>query len=259
MASQRLINSLNRAYTINIFNNGSSLPGHVNDNNNLMFNKYLSLEIKANSDIEYPVFLKLPIHSAFEFNSGIEYRIDRLKANGLFNEEVHKFKFIDNYVVPLYISNRPVETKKTGDSIMNYLYNIPLTDRLVKFMVNGQIYYCATGLILDSNFEVLFMSTFIETIDEKYRLQKVRNALNISPKTFTNNDLVSKTIVTKMLPIYISNNVNRVKTEFFIKDMNYLIKTPVKPKNLDINTEINSLLINNVEELLFPMQLRQQL
>ena len=259
MASQRLINKLNRAYTINIFNSGSSLPGHVNDNNNLMFKKYLSLEIKTNSDIEYPVFLKIPMLNTYDYNNNINYRIDRLKAKGLFNEEIHKFKFIDNYVVPLYVSNRPVETKKTGDSIMNFLYNIPLTDRLVKFMVNGQIYYCATGLILDSNFEVLFMSTFIDSLDENFRITKNRNALNISPKTFTNNDLVSKTIVTKMLPIYISNNVNRVKIEFFIKDMSYLIKTPVKPKNLDINTEINSLLANNVEELLFPIQLKQQL
>ena len=155
----------------------------------------------------------------------------------------------NNIVVPLYNSFREAVVKKTGDSIINHCSSVILDYRLLPFKISdNSLYYGGKGIILDSNNKVLFLATV--NINQRDNMTIVEDyKVYVNPIVFVSKDIVSKTIVSKVIPIFIENNYTFQPVKLIIEDKSDIICTPVKPATYNVDEEINNFLVNNVSEI----------
>lgn len=101
---------------------------------------------------------------------------------------------------PLFIGG--ADTKKTGDSIIQSINRCPKSLRLTNIKTSkGLDYYGGQGLIFDEHWSPLMLCGFLINID---RINRHINIINpicyVTPKVFENNDILSKTIIKKVIP-----------------------------------------------------------
>lgn len=142
-------------------------------------------------------------------------------------------KNVDERVIPLSIIDS--QTKRTADSIFKYFFshgrhNYSNYLGLRKAITGkGEVYYGASGLILNSNFEPIIIGMSEYTVEgTSYSLY--RNILKVSPEVFISDGLIDKAIIKKLIPFYIRNITSRNTVRVEIDDISKYIVKPIPPK-----------------------------
>ena len=216
------------------------------------FNRLFVIDVSSD-EIEVPVFARYSVESVirnkFEFPS---------------------IKHVDKIVIPMYI-NTPNQSKRTADSIVSdFFLNTSFNRRLQKVTTNkGEVYYGSKGIILDKNFNILLLCTIVCKKIE-YRGGQVMSyykpVIHVSPQVFLKGEsLICKSILKKIIPFYVSHNIDLVTTrayfmndipegtkpQILIDDVNKFIENPIKPTPQKCSDDVlNQLLMDNVDDVL---------
>lgn len=111
------------------------------------------------------------------------------------------------------VVNLPITSsteKRAGSSIFRKFMIGSTMGGLMKVTTNkGKVYYGVPGLILDSNFKVIFLATHVYTTTTYPRAWKLsKRKLYINPSVLTSSDTLEKTITKTVLPIYANNKID---------------------------------------------------
>ena len=242
-----VFNSYNSSRIYNDYHSSNSF------NDCSICNKLFVTDISSD-EIEVPVFAR--------------YFVEDIIQNNLNQSNEN---CVDKIVIPLY-TNRLGIIKKTTDSIINLFFTgTDFNTRLYKGITGkGDVYYGNKGIILDKNFNILFLCTIackkIQYGDDQVMLY-YKPIIRISSDLFMKNEegLLHKAILKKIIPFYLSHDVSVTichkafinglpdcsKPQILIEDINKFIETPIKPsvKNCS-NAILNQILIDNVEDLM---------
>ena len=221
------------------------------DNHNV-FNRLFVIDVSSD-EIEVPVFAKPAVESV------ISVKLE-------FPHTTHTSKI----VIPMYV-NTYNQQRRTADSIVSDFFSrVDFNRRLQKVTTNkGEVYYGGRGIILDKDFNILLLCTIVCKKME-YRDRQVMSyykpMIHVSPQVFLRGDsLINKAILKKVIPFYISHNINTVGTHYYfmnaipegtkpqilIDDVNKFIENPIKPTPQKCSDDVlNQLLIDNVDDVL---------
>ena len=135
---------------------------------------------------------------------------------------------------PLYVGGS--ETRRTADSIIQSINRCPSNLRLSKITTSkGLDYYGGQGLIFDEYWNPLMLCGFIINIDRINRhITAVRPVCYVSPVVLERNDILSKTIVKKVIP-YIS--MNGVLVPSILRSSSYLTFNSTRFMNVPVTIE----------------------
>lgn len=209
------------------------------------FSRWLEVDLSKN-DIEIPAFIKYDI-----------YRL--IKGIGLSEGE-------NIFTGKIYI---PVQcgysyTAKTGDAIINTLFNVG-SDTFTKVNTTKGIYYGHSGIILDSNFNIIFLVT-LNCHKEGTNILYTGANIYIHPKVFLEEkEVLHSCILKKLIPFYLGLTVSKSLLGFsrdhpqynlipqiIIKDVtSAFINTASVPDSQSTSNEIiNQFLIDHQEDII---------
>ena len=191
----------------------------------------------------------------------IDLSIDKIEFPVLFGDMMHQYcttgpftaanNSIGQIFMPIYIGGGNT-LRRTGDSIINVCLDSP---RIVKVLTNkAEVYYVGCGIIFDEEFQILMLCTnsFVRRLandNPDYCIYETSTSkCYIHPTIFSDEDLLSKTILKKIVPFYLRSRPNYC--EVIIKDMTDKLIIPSVP---DMNTfsqeSVNTFLKNNIEDI----------
>lgn len=223
------------------------------DNHNA-FNRLFVIDVSSD-EIEIPVFAKSAVECVVR---------DRL--------EFPHMSHVDKIVIPMYV-NAYTQTRKTADSIVSGFFSgVDFSQRLQKVITNKEeVYYGGRGIILDKDFNILLLCTLacriIEYMDRQV-MSYYKPIIHVSPQVFLRSDgLLDKHILKKIIPFYISRNIDTTftpnvinfindipegtKPQILIDDVSNLIESPVKPTPQKCSDNVlNQTLIDNIDDVL---------
>ena len=121
----------------------------------------------------------------------------------------------------------------------------------------GERYYGCSGLILNSEFKIIFITTVEGYIDSDGDFKPVRHICRIPPRTFINTSgLLEKAICKKFIPYLASLNIKLYydglqyeykKPTIIIEDCDrFLIKPTVPTAIPNLNEALNDVVVNNI-------------
>lgn len=221
------------------------------DKNNV-FSKFFVVNI-ASDEIEVPIFARSAIENAI---------INNLRYPLINN--------IKKVIISMYINGLPQSRGRADSIIMDFFKNVTFSDRLLKVITaKGEVYYGNKGLILDEDFNPLLMCSLmckkLEYMGEQ-RMSYYKPVVHVGPQVLSdNNKLINKSILKKIIPLYISHSISpvcvpsyfvnnipcNIKPQILISDMSKYIEEPVKPAPQKCSNEVlNQLLIDNIDEVL---------
>lgn len=137
--------------------------------------------------------------------------------------------------------------------------------RLVKATTpKGEVYYGNNGVILDKNFDPLFLSTKIITCEDgEFRNSRHifagETTIYLSPKVFTNDQgMLNKSLAKKGIAFYLSNNIStsywdneNQRAKIVIDDMSRFFRKVEKPNVNALSKEsFTEVLKDNIDEVL---------
>lgn len=217
---------------------GSTLQSSYDDSN--MFNLLESVDISGDS-FEIPINVK------------------RIVETTLMTNEARVSKF----VLPFCIGS--VSTKRTADSVISTLFSSSNgIEMLQSFRLKDDVYYGNPGLILDSEFKPIvyccysYGGTPIEC--KEFRAY-------IHPTVFQNpTKIMHKAIISRVIPaildipswepiITVFLRSPKIKSTLIIKDRSDIIVTPSIPSGIDVDRDINQMLNDKVEEVLYQLKI----
>lgn len=238
MASEKLIREINNIFSIRNYSYGyGSIPKTLSIGNNNIYSKYIVIELDKNK-VEVPAFL---IPSFYNFLTNLHNTYTR-----------SGFKRPSFFIVPMYVGGTPI-IKKTGDSLISLCCTTSLKQRMLPFNTpDNLLFYGNRGFIMHDN-KALMMATAMFTIREDYAFGISDFNLNISPSVFVNKDLVSKAILSKVVPIFIENNRTSENVKIVIDDKSSFIQSPISPKDTHVNEDINNILVATLDEICLPI------
>lgn len=110
---------------------------------------------------------------------------------------------------PLYVTDK-YQNKRTADSIIQTINKTPVTWRLSEIITSkGLHYYGGQGLIFDEDWNLMMMCGYLIYIDRTNNIINiVRPECYISPDVFTENDILSKAVIKKVIPYISSHSIN---------------------------------------------------
>lgn len=170
----------------------------------------------------------------------------------------HLLSDVTNRDIIVYLPRHNTVIKKTAESIIKELFlpNWRLSVTPFKYIntTKGYGYYGSKGLILSDTYEPLLVCGYeVEATQGSYNYTHA--VCFISPSVFTNDDIVSKCIVKKVIPYYSSkvlcNNRhdgnNKCYSDGRIRiiissDINDFIHRPVTPLSINVDDEIYNIL-----------------
>lgn len=219
-------------------------------------------------------------HNAFNRLFVIDVSLDEIEVPVFaryFVESVIRDKFefpsinqVDKIVIPMYM-NTPSQLKRTADSIVStFFLSTNFSHRLQKVTTNkGEVYYGGKGIILDKDFNILFLCTIVcKKIEHRGRqvMSYYKPMIHVSPQVFLKGEsLICKSILKKIIPFYVSHNIDSVTTyayfrndipkgikpQILIDDVSKFIENPTKPTPQKCSDDVlNQLLIDNVDDIL---------
>lgn len=221
------------------------------DNHNV-FNRLFVIDVSSD-EIEVPVFARSAVESV------IGGKLE-------FPHTTHTGKV----VIPMYVNtyNQP---RRTADSIVNAFFSrVDFNQRLQKVTTNkGEVYYGGRGIILDKDFNILLLCTIV-CKKMGYRDRQVMSyykpIIHVSPQVFLRGEgLIDKTILKKIIPFYVSHNIDTVgthayfrsdipegtKPQILIDDVSKFIENPAKPTPQKCSDDVlNQLLVDNIDDVL---------
>lgn len=221
------------------------------DNHNA-FNKLFVIDVSSD-EIEVPVFARSVVESVVR---------DKLQ----FPHITHASKI----VIPMYV-NTYNKSMRTADSIVKTFFSrVSFSQRLQKVTTNkGEVYYGGKGIILDKDFNILLLCTIVCKRMEYRGMQMMsyyKPMIHVSPQVFLRGEgLVDKSILKKIIPFYVSHNINIVDTHVYfrsdipegtkpqilIDDVSKFIENPAKPTPQKCSDDmLNQILVDNIDDVL---------
>lgn len=149
--------------------------------------------------------------------------------------------------MPLYYGKTAL--KNTSDSIIKYFFRETLvsSNRLSKIITRkGEVYYGGNGMIFDQHMKPLVLYTVTVTdmtpvpyVSGSIRIKDTISALNVrvSPQVLLRNDMLKKSIISKVIPSLVSKSCIGVRNtvsgklitpKVIIEDLSEWIKRPAK-------------------------------
>ena len=213
--------------------------------NGSTFSRWLEVDLSKN-DIEIPTFIKYDIHRL-------------INGRGLPEGE-------NTFTGKVYI---PVQyeypyTAKTGDAIINTLFNIN-SDTFTKVNTTKGIYYGNSGIILDSKFNVIFLAT-LNCHKEDTNILYTGVNIYIHPKVFLEEkEVLHSCIIKKLIPFYLGLTVDKnllglnrnhpqydLIPQIIIKDVtsDFINIASVPDPQSTSNESINQFLIDHQEDII---------
>lgn len=179
-------------------------------------------------------------------------------TNHIFNGEVTESPIYNSLslreIIPLFTSSTSINERKTFGPLLKELSLITRIGELNRIRdKDGNLYYGMRGLILNSNLELLVLSTIRSHRESSATKELI---LRVSPKVFNSDNVVCKGIQ-KYLIEYCSTTsiyfpiVNDFTTMTVIinNDIDKFIRHAKAPTNINVNEEIQQLLIDNIDKL----------
>ena len=221
------------------------------DNHNV-FNRLFVIDVSSD-EIEVPVFARSVVES--EVRSKTEFPCT-----------THTSKI----VIPMYV-NTYNQSRRTADSIVNDFFSrVNFSQRLQKVITNkGEVYYGGKGIILDKDFNILLLCTLVCRKMEhggRQVMSYYKPVIHVSPQVFLRNEgLVEKSIFKKIIPFYVSHDIDTVSThayfrsgipegtkpQILIDDVSKFIEKPIKPTPQECSDDVlNQLLVDNIDDVL---------
>lgn len=122
---------------------------------------------------------------------------------------------------PLYVTDTYVN-KRTSDSIIQFISKVSRTHRLREIVTSkGLRYYGGQGLIFDKDWNLMMMCGYVINIDRaNVAINVKRHECHVSPDVFNKNDILSKTIIKKIIP-YISSHRLHISSSIINSDALY--------------------------------------
>lgn len=168
---------------------------------------------------------------------------------------------------PLFVGG--TDTKRTADAIIQSINRCSSDLRLSNVKTaKGLDYYGGNGLIFDEHWNPLMLCGFIIELDRSQRNILVKNPIcYVAPEVFTNNDLLSKAIIKKIIPFLSIYGVNTPHVFGFesniilnslrfnhvpvtIRDIDSYFKSPHVPVDIEnLDSSIWEFLSNNIPDL----------
>lgn len=222
----------------------NSTPSIFSDNGST-FSKWLEVDLSKN-DVEIPTFIKYDI-----------YRL--ISRRGLSEGEN---AFTGKVYIPIQCGD-PYITK-TGDGIINTLF-INSLDTFTEVNTTKGIYYGHSGIILDSNFNIIFLVT-LNCHKEGTNILYTGANIYIHPKVFLEEkEVLHSCILKKLIPFYLGLTVSKsllgfsrdhpqynLTPQIIIKDVTSdFINTASVPNSQSTSNEnINQFLIDHQEDII---------
>lgn len=207
------------------------------------FSRWLEVDLSKN-DIEIPAFIK--------------YNIYRL-INGLPEGEN---AFTGKVYIPVQHGYHYLA--KTGDGIINHLFNNG-SDTFKEVNTTKSIYYGNSGIILDSNFNVIFLAT-LNCHKEGTNILYTGANIYIHPKVFLEEkEILHSCILKKLIPFYLGLTVSKsllgfnrdhpqydLTPQIIIKDVtsDFINIASVPNPQSTSNESINQFLIDHQEDII---------
>lgn len=209
------------------------------------FSRWLEVDLSKN-DIEIPAFIKYDI-----------YRL----INGIGLPEGENI-FTGKIYIPVQYGYSYIA--KTGDAIINTLFNIG-SDTFTKVNTTKGIYYGNSGIILDSNFNVIFLVT-LNCHKEGTDILYTGANIYIHPKVFLEEkEILHSCILKKLIPFYLGLTVSKsllgfsrehpqhdLTPQIIIKDVtsDFINIANVPDSQSTSNESINQFLIDHQEDII---------
>ena len=158
----------------------------------------------------------------------------------------------DRIVIPLYEGT--IINRKQSSTMINDFIRRPFYNKLTAVKSNkGHLYYGNSGLIMDSDRHILFLSCI--RIDKESPLKSGQPVYYIAPDVFHNDGLLHKAIAKNILPaITDSSPYNRrdyiinISTDI---DEKFLTR-PAKPSiSLDTDKVVADIVKNNIDSIFY--------
>lgn len=225
---------------------------NMNYSTNNVFNLFLRVDISG-SEIIRPLLLDGVIDNMLLYN---------------YNNDI-----IRNYIsILLYNDNPPILLRTANAMLKAFVFNLRRGDRLIKIHNGkGEYYYGGRGIILDKDYNILFLSALHGVINTDKSVIYDKAMIYIHPKVFTSTGMLEKAIVKYVVPIFATRGVrvaplrqhNVIKhnisdnshnpplAEIVIKDMNDKFLVKPKSPSLSVNDDdLNNLLLDNLEDII---------
>lgn len=209
------------------------------------FSRWLEVDLSKN-DIEIPTFIKYDIH--------------RLINGGRLPEGENTFT--GKVYIPIQYGYSCIS--KTGDSIINNLFGVS-TNTFIKVNTTKGIYYGNSGIILDSNFNVIFLVT-LNCHKEGTDILYTEANIYVHPKIFLEEKKVLHScILKKLIPFYLGFTVSKpllgfnrdhpqcnLTPQIIIKDVtsDFINIASVPNPQSTSNESINQFLIDHQEDII---------
>lgn len=149
------------------------------------------------------------------------------------------------YVAPLYLNSKEFNFRTSETLIKRFFTLGGQCGYLFRGTLGSRVYYGNKGIILDKDYNILFLATS----EPRNNTVARHKHIYIAPKVFTElKDPINKHIVQKIIPYFCQEDPS---VNIHIKDMNHLLEKPIFPKSIkDINDELNNILINSTDYLI---------
>ena len=146
------------------------------DNHNA-FNRLFVIDVSSN-EIEVPVFARSVVESVVRGKLEFPY-----------------ISHASKIVIPMYVNTYNMAAR-TADSIMNIFFSrTNFNQRLQKITTNkGEVYYGGKGIILDKDFNILFLCTIVcRRMEHRGRqvMSYYKPVIHVSPQVFLRGDGLS--------------------------------------------------------------------
>lgn len=244
--SARFVINAMSVFTIGELGNPNHLEMNLSLDSNNVFRRSLVIEVN-NGEVEVPVIARVHFEAMVSYNRGIK-----------------------RVILPLY-ENTPSQERKTFDSIISQLFtNVGYGKRLQKITTSkGEVYYGGKGIIFDESYTPLLLCTLtarsVHTEDNGNTMVYYRPVCHVSPKVFLEPDkLVNKGIIKKLIPCYISRDVNYPigsygfssdledrKVQVIVDNFDKFFIEPIKPiPSVTTNDALNECLIDNIDDIM---------
>ena len=197
-----------------------------------------------------PVGLK-----GFVKNEGTDIEIP-IYLGGNFIKEIVENQNIEEYIIPLYIENFTWNYKSafTANKLLTACFHTSLYT-LKKFKLDDEIYYGNRGILLNRDFNIIFLFTCSLKAEadgfDNLKISKLENCtVYYSPNIFIDSkDPVHKAIIKKLLPIICEKEFFSSIHIFNIFNSHTKLKPKLKIENVDnfIVKNFNPTILTNKE------------
>lgn len=221
------------------------------DNHNA-FNRLFVIDVSSD-EIEVPVFARSAVESVVRGNLKFPY-----------------ISHVSKIVIPMYVNTYNMAARAADSIVSIFFSRTNFNQRLQKVTTSkGEVYYGGKGIILDKDFNILFLCTIVcKRMEHRGRqvISYYKPVIHVSPQVFLRGEgLVDKSILKKIIPFYVSHNIDSVSTyayfrsdipegtkpQILIDDVSKFIENPVKPTPQKCSDDVlNQILADNADDVL---------